>query len=348
MKGEKRMNDTVCKPLKLKDIYGKDKNFFRLLLILAGVFVLCSVLKPELFLTGANFQSIAKQFPEYGLLSIGIGLALLTGGIDLSVVNIANLSSISAALFMLTNTTKDMPDSQVLGVVIAAIVIAVGVGLGAGAINGLLISKIGIPPILATLGTQQLYWGIAIVMTQGRSVSGLPSLYSKVFNANLGGVIPVPLVIFILCAVLMGVVLSRTKFGSRLYLLGSNSTAAKYAGLKTSALLVKTYALSGLMAVAAGIIMMAKQNSAKADYGSAYTLQCVLVAVLGGVSTEGGKGNIQGIVVAAIILQFLSSCLNMYENISNFYRDIIWGVVLIAALIFNYMINKRDQKKAQG
>ena len=150
------MNTAVQKPLKLKGIYNKDKNFFRLLLILAGVFVLCSVLKPDLFLTASNFQSMAKQFPEYGLLSIGIGLALLTGGIDLSVVNIANLSSISAALFMLSNTTKDMPDSQVMGVIIVAILIAIGVGLGAGAVNGLLISKVGIPPILATLGTQQL------------------------------------------------------------------------------------------------------------------------------------------------------------------------------------------------
>ena len=140
--------------------------------------------------------------------------------------------------------------------------------------------------------------------------------------------------------------LSRTRFGKQIYLIGTNSTASRYAGLNNTMILIKTYMISGILSAVAGLIMMARVNSAKADYGASYTLQCVLIAVLGGVHPEGGFGKITGVTMAILILQILSSGLNMFENVSNFYRDVIWGGVLILVLILNYVISRRNTRKA--
>jgi simple sugar transport system permease protein len=203
-----------------------------------------------------------------------------------------------------------------------------------------------IPAILATLGTQQLFTGFAIVMTEGRPLSRLPILYSQIGNTELFGLLPVPFILYVLVAVAIGVVLGRTSFGLKLYLVGTNPKAAIYAGLENTRILIGTYMLSGLLSSIAGLIMMARANSAKADYGAAYTLQCVLIAVLGGVDPNGGFGTIRGVTLAVFILQFLSSGLNMFEHISNFYRDVIWGGVLILALIFNWIIARRNEKRS--
>lgn len=324
----------------------KDKNFARLLIILAVVFVLCSMLKPSLFLKGSNFVSMSKQFPEFGILAIGISLTMLTGGIDLSAVYVANLSAICAAKFMMALAPKGTPTAQSVPVILAGIVIALAVGCVCGLFNGLLVSKFGIPAILATLGTQQLFCGVAIVITEGRSLSGLPALYSKFGTKTLGGFLPIPLIIFLICAVITGFLLAKTSFGAKLYLLGTNPTASRFAGLNNDKLLIGTYGCAGTLSAAAGLLMMASSNSTRADYGASYTMQCILIAVMGGISPSGGVGNIKGVVVAVVILQMLSSSLNMFENISNFYRDIIWGLALIAVLVFNYVVSARESKKS--
>lgn len=335
-------------PPKRPGLFARDANLARLLAIFAIIFALCALMKPGLFLTVSNFQSMAKQFPEFGLLSIGVALTMLTGGIDLSVVNIGNFSAVLAAKFMIAYAPRGTPAERMAAVIAAAVALSLFVGALCGAVNGLLVSKIGVPAILATLGTQQLFMGLAIVVTSGRPISGLPMMYSRYGNRNLLGAVPVVLLVFIVCAVLAGVVLSHTKFGAKLYMLGSNAVAARFAGLATDRLYVFAYMMSGVLASAAGLIMMARSNSAKADYGVSYTMQSILVAVLGGVSPSGGRGNIQGVVMAVLILQLLSSALNMFENISNFYRDILWGAVMISVLIVNYVINAREERKERG
>ncbi len=315
--------------------FAGDKNFTRLFWLFIALFALCCLLKPDLFPKWSNFQSMAKQFPEFGLMAIGVAVVMLTGGIDLSIVNIANLSAVLAAKLMLTYAPRGTPETRMAAVVVAAIVFALLVGSICGAINGVLVAKIGIPAILATLGTQQLFMGLAIVVTGGRPVSGLPIIYSRYGNRNLWGVVPVVLVVFVVCAAAVGIMLSRTRFGAKLYMLGANAKAAVFAGLPTSRLLIRTYMISGFLGAVAGLIMMARSNSAKADYGVSYTMQSILVAVLGGVTPTGGKGNVAGVVMAVLILQVLSSVLNMFENISNFYRDILWGTVMIGVLVAN-------------
>lgn len=329
----------------MKVYLNKDKNLTRLVFILIAVTLLFTVLKGHLFMSAANFQSMGKQFPEFGLLSIAMALALFTGGIDLSIVYIATLSAVLVAKLLPILVTEGMSDSQANGMVIVCFLIAIVVGAVCGAINGLLISGIGIPAILATLGTQALFQGIAVVLTGGSTLSGFTSHMSDMINANVAG-IPVTVLIFLVFAILIGFILSKTTLGYKLRMLGTNAKATSFCGMNNIALYTLSYTLGGVLASVAGIIMIGRFNSAKADYGASYTMQSILIAVLGGVDPKGGKGNIQGVCIAIIIIQMVSGWLNMYENISNFYRQIIFGVLLILVLIMNHYMAERERKKA--
>ena len=165
-------------------------------------------------------------------------------------------------------------------------------------------------------------------------------------NPEFFDLFPPSFVLFLVIALGVGLMLSRARFGTSMYLYGTNPKAARYAGLNTASILRRTYLLSGLLSSVAGLIMMARANSANAEYGAPYTLQCVLIAVLGGIDPNGGFGKIAGVTLAILILQFLSSGLNMFNQVSNFYRDVIWGGVLILVLVFNRLLSARAERRA--
>jgi simple sugar transport system permease protein len=214
------------------------------------------------------------------------------------------------------------------------------VGAAAGAINGFLVSKVKIPPILATLGSYELFSGIAIVLTKGKAVSKLPMAYSELMAGKIFGVIPTQLLVFAVVAAFVGFLLSRTTYGPKLYMLGTSEKAARFSGLKNDRLLMKTYILSGVCAALGGLIMLANYNSARADYGTVYTLQCVLIVVLGGVSPSGGKGKLSGVLLAILVLQILSSGLNRFSEINPFFIPLIWGGVLLVVMVLDYFTEK--------
>lgn len=329
----------------MSKILNKDKNLTRLLAVFIICLVFFGITQREMFLSANNFQSMGKLFPEYGLLSIGMALALLTGGIDLSVVYIANVCAVVIALIYPKLVTETTPTGTAYLMTIVCVLLAVLIGAVCGILNGFLISVVRIPPILATLGTQSLFQGVAVVLTGGSTLSGFPQQLSNAVNAKVIG-IPVTALIFVLCAFIVGFIISRTTLGYKIRMLGTNAKACAYSGFNNVKLMIINYMTVGILASIAGVIMIGRFNSAKADYGSSYTMQAIMIAVMGGVSPEGGKGNIQGVCVAVLIIQMVSSWLNMYEQVSNFYRQIIWGVLLIFVLILNHVINKREVKRA--
>lgn len=317
----------------------KDTYLTRLILILVLLLVFFAIVKPGPFFALRTWQSMAIQFPEFGLMALGVMLTMFTGGIDLSAVSIANVTSICTALVLRAMLTGEATASSMSLAVVVALGIALLVGSVFGAFNGFLVSILKIPPILATLGTMELFGGIAIILTGGKPVSGVPDAFGAVFAARLG-IIPMPLIIFVVCATLIGLILTLTGFGTKILLIGANETAAHFSGLKITSLLMRTYMLSGIMAAMAGLVMLANYNSAKADYGASYTLLTVLIVVLGGVNPNGGKGRIAGVVLAIVMLQVLSSGLNMFPTISNFYRALIWGGVLLVVICANELKGK--------
>jgi simple sugar transport system permease protein len=310
----------------------RDAALLRLFLIALGIFIVMSLLRPESFFTLRNVRSMAFQFPEFAILALAITLSMLTGGIDLSIIGAANLSAIFAALFMRWAVPAGLDPGLAVALGVA---IALATGAAAGLMNGWLIAKVGVTPILATLGTSQVLMGVGIGVTEGRAVLGLPQAFSTLGNGSLGS-FPVPFVIFAALAVLIAIVLNRTAFGEKIYLLGTNALAARYAGLNNDRLLLRTYLLCGLLASVAGLIMMSRANSAKADFGVSYLLLAVLIAVLGGVNPYGGFGKVAGVVLAVLSLQFLSSGFNILR-VSNFAKEFVWGALLLVVMVMSVL-----------
>jgi simple sugar transport system permease protein len=301
------------------------------------VFVTMSLLIPGKFLSAANFQSMAFQFPELALLSFAMLLAMLSGGIDLSVVAIANLCGILAAMILTGAFAGGEPPGGTA--LVLAVVVAVACGAGCGSLNGLLISRLEVSPILATLGTMQIFAGAGLVLTGGRAVHGFPESFLALGNGSPWGV-PAPFLFFAAAAALVWLLSSRTALGIQMRLLGTNPTAAVFSGIQANRVLFRTYLMTGVLAAVTGLLMIARTNSAKADYGSSYLLQAILVAVLGGVNPAGGFGHVRGVCVAVLALQFLSSGFSML-HFSNFAKEFVWGGFLLLFMMMNQISKRR-------
>lgn len=305
----------------------------RLAVIAVLVFVTMAALSPDRFLSGQNLTSMAFQFPEFAILALAMTITMTTGGIDLSVVGVSNLSAVIAAT-ILTSMAGPEATGLVAGLWLTlAIGASLAVGAAAGLFNGILVSRLGLPPILATLGSGLVFTGLAVALTQGSAVMGFPDIVSVIGNARLW-VVPVPLILFALLAVGLHVLLTRTGFGLRVTMYGANPLAALYAGIDIDRILLRVYVIAGLFSSVAGMVIMSRANSAKADYGSSYLLLAVLIAVLGGVNPYGGYGRVIGVVLAVLSMQFLSSGLNMLQ-VSNFARELIWGALLLLVMVIN-------------
>ena len=308
-----------------------DHHLRFLSIAIAVIVVAATLLSGGGFLDPYNFQSMAVQIPEVGLLAIAIAITMMSGGggIDLSVVGIANLSAIVAGLIARSIFGGE---NQGLEFTLAFILIALMMGVACGFINGLLVSRGGFPPILATLGTQFTFVGLAVALSGGPAVSlGSSEIFSAIGNGTILGV-PLPFVIFIAVVLVCSLMLTRTRFGFRLYLLGTNAKAANFTGIDTKTVLTMTYTLSGLLASVAGIIIASRASSVKWDYGSSYLLIAILIAVMGGVNPAGGYGKMLGLLLATFALQMLSSTLNILGT-SNFLKDFTWGALLLGSII---------------
>jgi len=302
----------------------------RLTLITAAIFVLMAVLAHPRFLSAGNLGSMAFQFPEFAILSLAMMVAMLTGGIDLSIVGISNLSAIVAAFILAVLAGPAAAGAHAWAVVLLAALAALAVGAAAGLLNGIAIAIFGLPPILATLGSGLVFTGLGVALTGGSAVLGFPAAFATIGNGTLLG-IPVPLIVMLALAAFVWIMLDRTAFGIKIQMLGTNPLATRFAGVNDVAVTIRTYLISGMFAAVAGLVIMSRANSAKADYGSSYLLLSILICVLGGINPYGGAGRVGGLLLAVLSLQFLSSGLNMMQ-VSNFAKELIWGALLLAVM----------------
>lgn len=333
------MKNAKRKPLNL---VGRllDDEVLRLVIIFVVFVVIASLTKTDKFFRLSNFQNMMIQMSEFGLMSLGCGIAMITGGIDLSTVYISNLSGILACLAMNGTTQHGYTFSIIIGVLTG-----ITVGILCGLFNGFLIAKLNVPPMLATLGTFQLFLGLGIVASKGGSVSGQNSLFSGITSQNVLSIVPLAFLIFVLCTVILSILMGKTITGTHAYLVGTNSKAARYSGVNNTRIIMSVYMISGILSSIAGLISLSRLNTAKADFGSSYTMLTILISVLGGVNPNGGFGRVSGIAVGVVTLQVISSYLNMFPTISNYYRDLIWGAALIGVLILNSELEKLKVRK---
>ena len=325
-------------------MYRKFSESVILVFVMVGALLLMWIVNGGDFFQSANFQSMAFQLPELGILSLAMMVTMLTAGINLSIIASANISGIIAAI-ILTQLIK--PETAGLSealIILLAILAGLSVAALIGLLNGLLIAIVGVSPILATLGTMILMNGFAIVLTKGYVISGFPEPVRFIGNGLVLG-IPTPIIIFGICAAAMALVLNRTPTGVSIYMIGSNPIATFFSGVNTRTVLIRTYLLSGLYAGIAAIIMISRFNSAKADYGESYLLMTVLASVLGGVSAAGGFGRVSGLVIALVILQIVSSGLNLMR-VNNFLTIAIWGMILILVMVVKYLADQVQRRRA--
>jgi simple sugar transport system permease protein len=317
-----------------------DRKLTQLIVVALFVFALFSVLAPDLFLTPRNFVSMAFQVPEIALLALGVMLAMLTAGIDLSVVSISNLAALSTSYLLVTQVGEG--GGNVYFWIVVSILIGMFVGLLAGFANGAIIAGIGVTPILATLATLTLYNGIAVGLRNGQSITGLPEEFVAIGNGSLFGV-PMPMVILLVAAIGVAIYINRTGLGMQSVLVGANETAANYSAIGVKKVLYMTYTLSGGLSALAGLIIASRSASANPDYGASYVLLAIVIVVLGGVNPYGGFGTVTGVILATVVLQMVASGFNALR-FSQFFYQLAQGFVLIAVMVLNTYLDRRRLK----
>jgi simple sugar transport system permease protein len=305
-------------------------NLVGLLLLLLGLFAAFSILLPGAFLQAGTMQSMMFQLPELGLLSLAMAIPLVSGGLNLAIIATAN----QAGLLMAWILTTQMPPEAAGGEIWLWIAIALVAGfllcLVIGLLTGFIVAVIGVHPILVTLGTQTLIAGVSIWLTRGRTLSGFPDALIHVSNETIAG-IPISFGIFIVVALAVHILLTRTAFGVRIHMIGSNLESTRFSGTDTRRVQVWVYVLSSLLCWLAAIVMMARFNSAGADIAQSYLLITILAAILGGIDPYGGFGRVTGLVAALVILQTISSGFNLL-GFSQHLTLALWGFTLIAVM----------------
>ncbi|WP_113672847.1 ABC transporter permease [Vallitalea guaymasensis] len=306
----------------------RNRDNIMLSIILMVVVIIVSLIS-ERFLSYNTFISVTRQFPEMGLLTLCMMITMITGGINLSCIASANLSGIIMAKMMTSMIPKG---TENVGVVILAIIVGISISVLVSFGNGVIIAYLKVPAILVTLSMQMLISGVSIVITKGEIVSGFPESFQFIGNKSVLG-IPVPLYIFAICAIIMYIVLHHLPLGQKAYMYGSNPTATEFSGVNVKRMIIKVYSLSGFFVGVAAVILTSRFNSAASGYATSYLLQSVLIAVLGGIDPNGGKGKISGMILAVLLLQIVASGLNILR-VDQFLITALFGLILLATVAF--------------
>lgn len=302
-------------------------------LALVAVILVFGLASPQ-FLSAATFGSVAFQLPELGLLTLAMLLPILTGGLNLAVTFTANIAGLTLAWVLQANGGADAG----AGAFALGCILAVMVGAASGVVMGLVIAFTRAHPILVSLSMMIFLRGLGEFLTRGGDVSGFPAFIGPLGHGSIVG-IPVPLIVFIVCVLAWHLLLTRTKLGFNTYMIGSNLEATRYSGINTRKVIVLVYTLSGAMCAIAGIIMLARFNSVRIGHGESYLLITVLACFLGGVNPFGGFGRVIPVFVALVVLQLLSSGLNLI-GANQHLATAVWGLLLVGVMVLRFAASK--------
>lgn len=315
----------------------KELGTFALLALLC---VVLAILNP-VFLDASNLQNLARLIGIYGIFSIGLGLVIITGGIDLSVGSVFALLGVLLPIFLV-----EWRLPAVVGV-LAVVVIATGLGW----INGLLVTRIKIQPFIVTLCGLLFYRGLARFIASDETkgfgaAAGFETLQSLATGSTFG--IPMPFIILVVISALMWVVLHRSIYGRYLFAVGRNETAARFSGINSNMVISSAYVLCGLLAGIAGVLLAFYTNSVSpSSHGNFYELYGIAAAVLGGCSLRGGEGSIIGILIGTALLQVLQNLVNLL-GIPSSLNFAVMGAVILIGVMADQLIRQRQAAKTAG
>lgn len=304
--------------------------------VLILLIVIFGIAAPSLY-TKAAWLSTANYAVEYLILAVGQTFVIITAGIDLSDGATLGFGGMAGALVMehLVNG-----GSSGTGTVVLGIAVMLGAGLFIGLVNGILITRIKLPPFIVTLGTLTAVTGFTNLLNHGTEITTLPPAITNLGTASiLSGWLPIPVLIAIAVAVVFGLILARTRFGLRTYAIGSNEVGTRRSGIRVDRHLVIVYAISGLLAGLAGLLVTANFSSATPLAGANDELYAIAAVVIGGASIFGGRGTIFGTVIGTAILAVLTTGL-VLTNVAPFWQEVAIGAVVIVAVAIDRVRTK--------
>ena len=276
----------------------------------------------DAFLSAANLSNLAASLSEVALMALTMTLIVIVAEIDLSIASM--LGMCSALLGALWAAHVPMPLAMLLTLLLGAL---------AGLVNGLLVTKLGLPSLAVTIGTLALYRGLAYALLGDRAVADFPALYTNLgFGVVPGTQIPIPMVAFVVLAVIVAVVLHATPFGRSLYAIGANAVAARFSGLRVERTKLILFVLSGLMSSFAALVYTFRFSSARADNAVGFELAVIAAVLLGGVSIFGGRGGVLGVIGAVFLIGVIQNALTL-ADVSNEILTIVTGLLLIFSVL---------------
>jgi rhamnose transport system permease protein len=302
--------------------------------MLAAILLLALIVLGSLnnrFLTLDNLLNQGRLTTEVGLIALPMTFIIITGGIDLSVGSIVGLCAILLG-YSWKNFGFPLP---------LAITFSLLVGAAAGFLNGLVITKVKVPPLIMTIATLALYRGLAEGISQAHSVRGYPEWFYFIGQENFLGV-PAQLWLLLIAIVVAGIVLDRTTFGRTLYAIGNNETAARFSGLPVDRAKLIIYTLSGLMAALSAVVLVSRVTTTRSDMGIGYELDVIATVVLGGTSIFGGVGTIWGTVVGLAMIQLLKDGLALTGVKGDATIVVIGTVLILSTLVASSLQRRRD------
>ena len=307
----------------------------------AGVVLLVTVVLTFVvhLLTKGNFYTAYNMstFTRTASFTIIVGaaqtLVLLLGGIDLSIASTAGFASMIFAISVLKVGMNP----------VLAIFVALFCALLCGAVNGLLICGLDLPPFIVTLATSQVFRGIIYVVTKGFPLTGIPQGITVLGQGVLFGVIPYPTIIMIILIIILGIMLKYTSFGRHIYAVGGNESAAKIVGIRTNIAKTGVYMLSGLIAGLAGVLMVLRMGASQVNIGETWVMPSVTAAVLGGTSMSGGIGGVGGTLIGGLLMGAISFSINLL-GIDSYWDNVVTGLVVLVAVSIDAITKKRKGK----
>ncbi|GGX93770.1 sugar ABC transporter permease [Litchfieldella qijiaojingensis] len=314
---------------------------------LIAIIIIFSILSPVYF-SANNFLTMSSHVAIFGLLSIGMLLVILTGGIDLSVGSTLGFAGVFAG-FLMQGVSFEFFGVMVYPPVWAVVVLTCALGAFVGAINGVLIAYFKVPAFVATLGMLYVARGVALLMTDGltyNNLGGSPELGNTGFDwLGFNRLFGVPVGVLIMAAVAIAAMLAltRTPFGRWVYSTGGNARAAELSGVPVKRVQVTVYVLSGICAAIAGLVLSSQLTSAGPTAGTTYELTAIAGVVIGGAALTGGRGNVRGTLLGAFVIGFLSDGL-VIIGVSSYWQTVFTGAVIVLAVLLN-SIQYRGRKK---
>jgi ribose transport system permease protein len=300
-------------------------------LILLSLLILFSLIAPN-FMTFGNLRILIRQVSFSGIAAVGLMFVMISGGIDLSIGSQVVLTNVLLAIMMVD--WKMDP--------VVAIPLILGVGLLLGAINGLLSITLKIHPLIITLGTAAIYKGIGYIINMSRNIMGFPDSFRWLGQGYVGG-IPVPVIVWIIVALVGAFVLNKTYFGRRVYALGGNEEAARLAGVRISRMKVFLFMICGFTAAITSVLLLSRVFAGQTVTGQGLEFDCLTAALLGGVSFKGGEGSVFGLVVGILIIGVLNNAMQL-ASFPDFSQTVVKGTVLLIAVAIDVYQKNRKAK----